>query len=68
MPESGTSGSVGTAGEQSPAVTRPPFWFSRSERDALIVATALRDGMTVVTRNLLDFKNLGIKLINSWGS
>jgi len=23
MPESGTSGSVGTAGEQSPAVTRP---------------------------------------------
>jgi hypothetical protein len=25
MPESGTSGSVGTAGEQSPAVTRPLF-------------------------------------------
>ncbi|WP_373507135.1 type II toxin-antitoxin system VapC family toxin [Thiocapsa sp.] len=31
----------------------------RSERDALIAATALRDGMTVVTRNLSDFKNLG---------
>ncbi|WP_295404133.1 type II toxin-antitoxin system VapC family toxin [uncultured Thiocystis sp.] len=40
----------------------------RSERDALIAATALRDGMTVVTRNLSDFKNLGVQLINPWGS
>jgi toxin FitB len=40
----------------------------RSERDALIAATALRDGMTVVTRNLADFENLGVRLINPWGS
>jgi predicted nucleic acid-binding protein len=40
----------------------------RSERDALIAATALRDGMTVVTRNLSDFKNMGVQLINPWGS
>ncbi len=28
----------------------------------------IRDGMTVVTRNLSDFKNLGVQLINPWGS
>ena len=40
----------------------------RSERDALIAAAALSYGMTVVTRNLSDFKNLGVQLINPWGS
>lgn len=38
----------------------------RSERDALIAATALVHGMTVVTRNVADFKSLGVPLINPW--
>ncbi len=39
----------------------------RSERDALIGATALVHKMTVVTRNVDDFKLLGVQLINPWG-
>ena len=38
----------------------------RGERDALIAATALVHGMTVVTRNLADFKPTGVPLINPW--
>lgn len=38
----------------------------RSERDALIAATALVHGMTVVTRNVADFKPTGVALINPW--
>lgn len=38
----------------------------RSERDALIAATALIHGMAVVTRNLADFKPLGVEIINPW--
>lgn len=38
----------------------------RSERDALIAATALVHGMTVVTRNVADFKPMGVTLINPW--
>ena len=38
----------------------------RSERDALIAATALIHGMAVVTRNLTDFKPLGVEIINPW--
>jgi toxin FitB len=38
----------------------------RSERDVLIAATALVHGMTVVTRNVGDFKPTGVKLINPW--
>lgn len=38
----------------------------RSERDALIAATALVHGMTVVTRNLADFKPTGVALLNPW--
>lgn len=38
----------------------------RSERDALIAATALVHGMTVVTRNEADFKATGVPLINPW--
>lgn len=38
----------------------------RSERDALIAATALVHGMTVVTRNVADFKPMGVLLINPW--
>ena len=38
----------------------------RPERDALIAATALVHGMTVVTRNLADFKASGVPLLNPW--
>ena len=38
----------------------------KSERDALIAATALVHKMTVVTRNIKDFKNSGVLLINPW--
>ena len=38
----------------------------RGERDALIAATALVHGMTVVTRNIADFKPTGVNLFNPW--
>ena len=38
----------------------------RSERDALIAATALVHGMTVVTRNVADFAASGVRLLNPW--
>lgn len=38
----------------------------RSERDALIAATAIVHGMTVVTRNIRDFEATGVALINPW--
>lgn len=38
----------------------------RPVRDALIAATALVHGMTVVTRNVADFKPTGAKTINPW--
>ena len=37
-----------------------------AERDALIAATALVHGMTVVTRNLADFEPTGVLLLNPW--
>ena len=37
-----------------------------SERDALIAATALVHGMTIVTRNVSDFEMSGVDLINPW--
>ena len=36
----------------------------RSDRDAMIAATALEHGMTVVTRNVDDFAGTGVPLIN----
>jgi hypothetical protein len=36
------------------------------ERDALIAATALVHGMTVVTRNIADFQTTGAVLLNPW--
>jgi predicted nucleic acid-binding protein len=39
---------------------------SRAERDALIAATAMVHGLTVVTRNIADFKPMGVALINPW--
>lgn len=38
----------------------------RGERDALIAATALVHGMTVVTRNVADFKPTGVAIIDPW--
>ncbi|MDE9430155.1 type II toxin-antitoxin system VapC family toxin [Xenorhabdus bovienii] len=37
-----------------------------SERDALIAATALVHGMTVVTRNVADFQSTGVTIFNPW--
>ncbi|MFA9275971.1 MAG: type II toxin-antitoxin system VapC family toxin [Candidatus Aquirickettsiella gammari] len=37
-------------------------------RDGLIAATALVHGMTVVTRNVDDFKSTGVQLLNPWVS
>lgn len=40
----------------------------RAERDALIAATALVHGLTVVTRNLADFEATGVPIHNPWQS
>jgi hypothetical protein len=37
-----------------------------AERDALIAATAIVHGMTVVTRNVADFTATGAALFNPW--
>ena len=38
----------------------------RPEREALIAATALVHGLTVVTRNTADFEPMGVALLNPW--
>ena len=38
----------------------------RSERDARIAATAIEHGLTVVTRNVSDFVDTGVALVNPW--
>ena len=38
----------------------------RAERCALIAATALVHGLTVVTRNVADFGPTGVALVNPW--
>ena len=40
----------------------------RGERDALIAATALVHGMTLVTRNVADFKLTSVNVVNPWES
>jgi len=40
----------------------------RADRDALIAATAIEHGMTVVTRNEADFKPTGVKILNPWNN
>lgn len=38
----------------------------RSDRDALIAATAIVHGMIVVTRNVADFSPTGVQILNPW--
>ena len=38
----------------------------RTERDALIAATAMVHGLTVVTCNVTDFEPVGVPLLNPW--
>ena len=41
---------------------------TRADRDAMIAATAMEHGFTVVTRNVVDFEATGVKLLNPWAS
>ena len=40
----------------------------RSERDALIAATALVHGLTIATRNVADFVSMGVPLLDPWST
>ncbi len=40
----------------------------RSDRDAMIAATAIVHGMTMVTRNVDDFKPTGVEILNPYCS
>ena len=65
LPEfSGRTLAVDTAVAQRCARLHVPD--KRGERDALIAATALVHGMTLVTRNVADFKPMGVPIINPW--
>ena len=37
-----------------------------TQMDALIAATALANRATLATRNISDFENCGVKLVNPW--
>jgi len=38
----------------------------RSDRDAMIAATAKEHGYTLITRNTNDFDGCGVPLLNPW--
>ncbi len=38
----------------------------KSDRDSIIAATALVHGMIIVTRNIKDYDQTGVKLVNPW--
>jgi toxin FitB len=38
----------------------------RPERDAIIAATALVHALTLATRNVADFQNMGVKIVDPW--
>lgn len=38
----------------------------RSDRDAMIAATALQRDFVIVTRNVRDFAETGVRLLNPW--
>lgn len=40
----------------------------RPDRDAMIAATALEHGMTMVTRNIADFAGTGVQLVNPFAT
>ena len=51
---------------RSQDVRQTPFPDPRPDRDALIAATALVHGMTMVTRNVRDFIPTGVETVNPW--
>ena len=55
---------IDTAVAQRCAILHVPD--PKSDRDALIAATALVHGMTIVTRNVADFESTGVEVINPW--
>jgi len=57
---------IDTAVAQRCAILHVPD--PRSDRDALIAATALVHGMTVVTRNVSHFQPMGVTVVNPWQS
>ena len=58
--------SVDTAVAQRSARLHVPA--PRPVRDGLIAATALVPGMTVVTRNVVDFESTGVSILNPWAA
>ncbi|MBT8546171.1 type II toxin-antitoxin system VapC family toxin [Polynucleobacter paneuropaeus] len=38
----------------------------KSERDAMIAATAIEHRMTIITRNVSDFSQSGVKIFDPW--
>jgi toxin FitB len=56
--------SIDTAVAQRCATIHVPN--PRSDRDALIAATALVHGLTVATRNVADFERTGVGVFNPW--